>query len=77
MSGSSPAPKPKIGAGHAQAMGRSGFKEIGQLFHLTPESVKPVEEPGLFGNPVAHEVFRERNPEELGPEPEMEMNFEM
>lgn len=70
-------PTPKIGAGHGQAVLRAGHKELTQILPAFPDSIKPVEEPGLFGNPVAHEVFMERNPEELCPEHEMELNMEM
>ena len=68
---------PKIGAGHFQGMLRSGAKEFAQALVALPDSIKPVEEPGLVGNPVAHEVFQQRNPDELRPEQEMELNMEM
>src|SRR5579885_3406354 len=43
-------PKPKIGEGHAAAMFRAGLKELAQILPAFPDSVRPVEEPGLAGN---------------------------
>lgn len=43
----------RIGDGHAAAMARLGFKEVAQALPAFPEStIRPVEEPGLFGNPT-------------------------
>ncbi len=77
MKHAQPAPQAKLGTGHLQGMLRSGAKELAQALPAFPDSIKPVEEPGLVGNPVAHEVFQQRNPEELRPEQEMEMNMEL
>lgn len=50
-------PKPKIGAGHAQAMFRAGLKELTQVLPAFPESnIRPVEEPGLVGNLTPQEI---------------------
>ena len=50
----------KIGAGHAQAMFRAGLKELGQALVALPDSnVRPVEEPGLVGNPTQQLVTQE------------------
>jgi hypothetical protein len=67
--------KPKIGKGHAQAMRRAGLKELAQILPAFPDSVKPVEEPGLFGNPVSHEVYEQRHKSKDGPTKEMEMGM--
>lgn len=43
----------KIGAGHAAAWARLGLKELTQILPAFPDStVRPVEEPGLAGNPT-------------------------
>ena len=50
----------KIGEGHAAAMGRAGFKELSQALVAFPESnIRPVEEPGTFGNPTQQIVTAE------------------
>jgi len=50
----------KIGEGHAAAMVRSGFKELGQALVAFPDStIRPVEENGLFGNPTPQIVTEE------------------
>ena len=47
------------------AAGRQGLKEVGQMLPAFPESnVRPVEEPGTFGNPVAREVYDQRHPDQ-------------
>ncbi len=49
--------KPKIGAGHMAAMGRAGLKELSQALVALPDSnVRPVEEPGLYGNLTPQEI---------------------
>lgn len=53
-------PREKIGAGHAEAMFRAGLKELAQALPAFPESVRPVEEPGLVGNPTPQEVVRDK-----------------
>lgn len=42
--------EPKISAGHMAAMGRAGLKELAQALQAFPESIRTVEEPGLYGN---------------------------
>ncbi|MDB5346001.1 MAG: hypothetical protein JWP89_4378 [Schlesneria sp.] len=50
----------KIGEGHLAAMGRAGFKELAQALPALPTSnIRPVEEPGLFGNPTPQIVTQE------------------
>lgn len=50
----------KIGEGHLAAMGRSGLKELGQVLVAFPDSnIRPVEEPGLVGNPTQQIVTQE------------------
>lgn len=43
---------PKIGEGHLTGMARQGLKELAQALPAFPDSVRPVEEPGVFGNPT-------------------------
>jgi hypothetical protein len=51
--------KPKIGAGHLAAMGRAGLKELSQALVALPDSnIRPVEEPGLYGNLTPQEVVQ-------------------
>lgn len=51
--------KPKIGAGHLAAMGRAGLKELTQALVALPDSnIRPVEEPGLYGNLTPQEVVQ-------------------
>lgn len=53
--------KQRIGAGHAKAMGRTGFKELGQVVPAFPaQGIQPVEEPGLAGNLTPQEVAQEK-----------------
>ena len=50
----------RIGDGHAAAMGRLGFKELAQALPAFPEStIRPVEEPGVAGNPTPAIVTKE------------------
>jgi hypothetical protein len=51
---------PKWGAGHLQAWLRAGAKEISQVLPAFPESVRPVEEPGLAGNLTPQEVLSDK-----------------
>jgi hypothetical protein len=64
---------PKIGATHAPAAFRQGLKEIGNILPAFPESIKPVEEVGLFGNALPQEVYKARHEKE----PNIEQNLEM
>lgn len=66
---------PKIGAGHAAALARSGLKEISRILPAFPTSIQPVEEPGLWGNPVPQEVFEQKQVQPQMDEPEMEMGM--
>jgi hypothetical protein len=53
--------KPKIGAGHAEAMLRAGSKEAAQALVALPTStIRPVEEPGLVGNLTPSEVAQSK-----------------
>ena len=70
--------KPKIGAGHAMAMGRLGLKEIGQALPAFPDSMRVIEEYGVFGNSLPQEVYDQKQSmmQELElDEPEMEMGL--
>lgn len=49
--------KSKIGSGHLAAMGRAGLKELSQALVALPDSnIRPVEEPGLYGNLTPQEI---------------------
>lgn len=51
---------PKIGAGHVAAMGRLGAHELTQALAAFPDSnIKPMEEPGILGNPTPQIVTQE------------------
>jgi hypothetical protein len=51
--------KPKIGAGHLEAMLRAGAKELTQVLPAFPgHTVQPVEEPGLTGNLTPQEIVQ-------------------
>lgn len=53
--------KQKIGAGHANAVMRQGFKEIAQVLPAFPaHGVQPVEESGLAGNLTPQEVANDK-----------------
>lgn len=68
-------PKAKIGEGHAYASGRQGLKELAQILPAFPESVQPVEEPGLVGNPVSREVYEQKHETLQGPTKRMELGM--
>ncbi|MDA7980918.1 MAG: hypothetical protein MPJ50_19360 [Pirellulales bacterium] len=51
--------QPKIGQGSLQAFVRQGAKELAQALQATPESIRPVEEPGTVFNPTPHEVSKQ------------------
>jgi hypothetical protein len=55
----------KIGQGHLQAWARAGLKELAQILPATSESIKPVEEYGLFGTALPQEVFEQKNAQGL------------
>lgn len=47
----------KIGAGHLAAYLRAGHKELTQALVAFPnDNIRPVEEPGLFGNLTPQEI---------------------
>ena len=64
---------PKFGATHAPAVGRQGLKELASILPAFPESIKPVEELGLFGNALPQEVYKARH----DTEPNINQNIEM
>lgn len=50
----------KIGEGHVAAMARLGLKELAQALPAFPDSnIRPIEEPGAFGNPTPQIVTEE------------------
>jgi len=49
----------KFGTGHLEAFIRQGHKELTQVLPAFPDSVRPVEEPGLVGNPTPQIVTQE------------------
>ncbi|MHC5540041.1 hypothetical protein ACYOEI_17620 [Singulisphaera rosea] len=50
----------RVGDGHATAMGRLGGHELTQALAAFPDSnVRPIEEPGVCGNPTAQIVSDE------------------
>lgn len=51
----------KIGQGHARAMGRLGLKELAQILPATPQSIRPIEEPGVCGNATPRDVDKQRH----------------
>mgnify|MGYP000106075311 CR=1 FL=1 len=65
--------KPKIGQGHLSAMGRAGLKELSQILPATDQSIKPIEEYGLYGTALPQEVFEEKK----SIEPNVDQNLEM
>lgn len=53
-----------IGQGHATGMLRLGGHELTQALAAFPDSnIRPVEEPGVFGNPTPQIVTQEMDPE--------------
>ncbi len=69
------APTSKIGATHAAAMFRMGIKELAQILPATPESLRLIEEPGLAGNALPQEVFRDRHGPDLDHEQHIELQM--
>ena len=61
----------KIGQGALDASVRVGFKELAQILPAFPDSVRPVEEPGLPGNLTPQEVMHQKH----GRDHEMEMEM--
>ena len=64
--------KQNVGS-EVQAMGRAGLKEIAQILPAFPESVKPVEEMGMFLNKTPQEIYREKH----SMSPQLERSHEM
>jgi hypothetical protein len=50
---------PKLGEGSLAAFVRQGLKELAQALPAFPDSIRPVEEPGMFGNPTPQIVTQE------------------
>jgi hypothetical protein len=61
----------KIGQGALQALGRVGLKELAQILPAFPDSVKPIEEPGLPLNLTPQEVVHQKHGRDREPELEM------
>ncbi len=55
--------KHKWGAGHFAAWFRAGSKEIAQALPAFRDSIHPVEESGLAGNPTPQEVYHDKEGE--------------
>lgn len=69
---------PKIGEGHAMAMLRLGGHEITQALQAFPDSnIRPMEEPGVFGNENAPQRVppKESGDQSVGYEPPKEMSL--
>jgi len=60
-----------FGQGALQAAFRVGFKELAQILPAFPESVRPVEEPGLPFNLTPQEVVEQKH----GRDHEIEMEM--
>lgn len=52
----------KLGQGAFQAWMRAGYKEVTQALPAFPDSIRPVEEPGLPGNLTPQEVVSQKEP---------------
>jgi hypothetical protein len=61
----------KFGQGALQASFRVGFKELAQILPAFPDSVKPVDEPGLPFNLTPQEVVQQKQRREHEPELEL------
>ncbi len=61
----------KYGQGALPAILRVGLKELAQIVPAFPDSVKPIEEPGLPGNLTPQEVVQQKHGREREPELEM------
>lgn len=55
----------KIGQGAFEAWLRAGHKEVTQILPAFPDSIRPVEEPGLPGNLTPQEVVAQKNSHEM------------
>ncbi len=61
----------KYGQGALHAFVRVGLKELAQIMPAFPDSVKPIEEPGLPGNLTPQEVVHQKHGRDREPELEM------
>ena len=59
--------KPKIGQGHASAMGRMGGKELSAILPAFPDSVQPIDEYGAFGTQLPSEIAKGREGPRMEP----------
>ena len=69
---------PKLGSGHAMAMLRLGGHEITQALQAFPDSnIRPMEEPGVFGNENAPQRVPPKEPgdQSVGYEPSKEFSL--
>ncbi len=62
-----------IGQGSLQAWMRAGFKELAQALPAFPDSIRPVEEPGLVGNLTSQEVYGQKTEMQVTKGPEIEV----
>ena len=67
----------KIGATQVPSMLRLGFNEITQILPPFPESIKPIEELGLFGNALPQEVYKARHETEPNINQNLEIQMQM
>lgn len=51
------------GLAELAAAGRQGLKELAQALPAFNDGIKPVEEPGVYGNPVQREIYEQRHPD--------------
>lgn len=72
-----PQQTPQTGATHLPAIVRLGFKEISQILPAFPDSIKPIEELGLFGNALPQEVYKARHETEPNINQNLEMQMQM
>ena len=54
-------------------MWRLGLKEIGQILQPLTDSIKPIDEIGIYGTALPQEVYKARHETE----PNIEQNLEM
>lgn len=53
--------KPKIGAGHAGAMFRGGLSEMANILPAFNDSIKPINELGLYGTKLPGQIYNDLN----------------
>ncbi len=68
-----------IGTGHLDAWLRGGLTELSQILPAFPDSVKPIQEYGLFGTALPQEVFEQRHALDIAPReaPELERGLDI